>query len=582
MPSYRKETIDVLLTTEGTYPVSLGGVSTWCDTLVHRVPGVRYQVYAVLAHPYFPNRYDIPRGVPVLRVPMWGTEHPTDHLEMPFSEVYERKVRTTDEVIRQEFLPQFDELQRGIWDPDTDGRRHGDILYRLYRWFRDYDYQAAMKSPLVWDFFIDGLRRNRWTSPPALPTVADSVQAMGWLYRFLVILNTPVPEADITHASAAAFAGIPGALAKLDRRTPYLLTEHGVYLREQYMSVGRSNLSDFSKQFLMSLVRSATAVNYAYADVIAPVAAFNARWERRYGVPEEKIRVIYNGVDPNVFRPEKRPAGTSPTVVSVARVDPLKDIVTLLRSAAVVHQQMPEVKFVVYGGVSVPAYYRECLALRSELGLDECFVFAGHVDDVASCYASGDVIVLTSVSEGFPYSVIEAMMSGRALVATDVGGTREACAGTGLLVEPRNQTAVAEAIMRLLRDPALRLSLAEEARERALTYFTVQRNLQLYHDTYAGLMAREAPPSELSAALARKRQLALDRARALQAAGRTREAIAEYRTAIDMAPTSPATPVLLLAIAELYLARGELTDSVREMERAEALAEALNHRFAAD
>ncbi len=575
-----KRTIDVLLTTEGTYPVARGGVGTWCDTLVRGVSGVRYRIYVVMAHPYLPDRYRVPDSVPVMRVPMWGTEEPTEHLDVPYSEILERKFRTTPLALSGQFLPLFDGLMQDIWSPEPDGHHVGRFMHGLYQWFQNFDYMEAMKSPLVWDFFVDGLRQGRWLKFANPPTLTDCVQSMGWLYRFLVVLTTPVPLADVTHSSAAAFSGLPGVLAKLDRRTPYLLTEHGVYLREQYLSVGRSNMTPYSKQFLMGLVRSTVAANYAHADVVAPVAAFNARWERRFGVPEDRIRVIYNGVDPKVFTPRPRPQGAPPTVVTVARIDPLKDIVTLLRAASVVHERMPEAKFVVYGGVSVPDYYQECLQLRDELGLTEHFIFAGHVDDAPAAYASGDVVVLSSISEGFPYSVVEAMMSGRAVVATDVGGTREACAGAGIMVEPQNPTQMAEGILRLLREPETRNALAEEARQRALAYFTIQQNLGLYRKAYEDLAQPQEVAQDLSKFIVRRRKLALERARALQAIGRRADAIREYRIAVDLAPNNPAAPALLLTIAELYLSQGDIRRSWVEMERAEALAAVIRHRRA--
>lgn len=575
-----KKTIDVLLTTEGTYPIARGGVGTWCDTLVRGVEGVRYRIYVVMAHPYLPDRYKVPDSVPIRRVPMWGTEEPTEHLDVPFSEIYERKLRTMAPVLSRDFLPLFDGLMSGIWSPDPNGRQVGQLMFDMYRWFQNYDYMEAMKSPLVWDFFVDGLRKQRWAKFQTPPTLTDCVQSMGWLYRFLVVLTTPVPAADVTHSSAAAFSGIPGVLAKLERRTPYLLTEHGVYLREQYLSVGRSKMTPYSKQFLIGLVRGAVTANYAHADVVAPVAAFNARWERRFGVPEDRIRVIYNGVDPNAFTPRPRPQGGPPTVVTLARIDPLKDIMTLLRAAAVVHDRMPEAKFVVYGGVSVPDYYQKCLELRDELGLAENFIFAGHVDDAPAAYASGDLVVLSSISEGFPYTVVEAMMSGRAVVATDVGGTREACAGAGLLVEPGNPAQMAEAIVRLLREPELRAALAEEARQRALAYFTIQQNLSLYRKAYDDLAEPQEVAEDLSKFIVRRRTLALQRARALQAIGHYDKAVHEYRIAVDLAPADPAAPALLLTIAELYLSQGDIQRSWQEMERAEALAAVIRQRRA--
>lgn len=577
MTSYNQNVINVLLTAEGTYPIGRGGVSTWCDMLVRRVPGVAYQVYTVLAHPFLLDRYTVPDGVPVWRVPLWGTEDPTEHLDLPASRIYARKALTTAAVLQQELLPAFDALQQAIWRTEPDGYELGLLFHRLHRWFQEYDYLEAMKSRQVWDFYVTGLRQGRWVNLPAMPTLADTLQTMGWLYRFLTVLTAPVPRADVTHASAAAFAGLPGVLAKLERKTPYLLTEHGVYLREQYASIGRSDMSTFAKQFLMGLVRSVVRANYAHADIVAPVAAFNARWEKRYGVDERRIRVIYNGVDPTLFAPRPRPEGAPPTVVSVARIDPLKDILTLLRAAAQVAERVPGVRFVVYGAMSVPSYYQQCLTLREELGLAETFIFAGHTGDVPAAYASGDVVVLSSISEGFPYATVEAMMSGRALVATDVGGTREACAGTGLLVQPQNPQELAAAVTRLLQDSALRTSLAEEARERALAYFTIERNLQLYRAAYEGLLRPAAPVTSVPSLVARRRQLALERARALQATGHYAKAIGEYRVAIDLDPTDPATPALLLLIAQLYLDQGDTERSWLEIERAEALAASLRH-----
>lgn len=574
-----KQALDVLLTTEATYPVVRGGVSTWCHALVHGIRGVNYYIYTVLAHPHLPNRFELPLGVKLFRVPLWGTEEPTEHLDMPFSLIYDRKLRTSERVLRQEFLPLFDQMMSSLWDPNPPGKTFGALLYQWHRFFDQYDYQEALKSQLIWDFFLDGLRRERWIRHPTPMTLLEALQTLGWLYRFFVVLCTPVPRVDVVHSSAAAFCGLPGVLAKCERKTPMLLTEHGVYLREQYLSIGRANLSPFSRSFLLGLVRCVTAANYAFADIVAPVAAFNARWETRLGVPPERIRIIYNGVDPTAFAPRAQTSGGRPTVVSVARIDPLKDILTLIRSAAVVKQQIPDVRFIVYGSISVPAYYRKCLELRSELGLEENFIFAGHTSSTPTAYASGDVVALSSLSEGFPYAVVEAMMSGKAVVATDVGGTREACGNAALLVPPQNPEEMGTTIIRLLRDPGLRAALAKEARERALNFFTIQRQLQLYAQTYADLekVADKARglPASLPSLVARRRWLALERAQALAATSRYQEAVHEYRLAVDLDPESPAVPLLLLRIADLHLLQLNVKQAWREMERAEALAAAL-------
>ena len=121
---------------------------------------------------------------------------------------------------------------------------------------------------------------------------------MRLLYRFLITIHLPVPETDITHSSAAAFCGLPCVIAKLQRDTPYLLTEHGINIREQYFNLNQSIPSLFVQKLLYRLMGEIVKVNFHYANLVSPVCEFNARWERWWGVAPEKIKVIYNGAAP--------------------------------------------------------------------------------------------------------------------------------------------------------------------------------------------------------------------------------------------------------------------------------------------
>lgn len=318
-------------------------------------------------------------------------------------------------------------------------------------------------------------------------------------------------------------------------------------------------------------------LNYDFADQVSPVCAYNNRWEREMGVPQERIKVIYNGVDPVVYAAETPLLPTRKpnlTVVTVARIDPIKDMETLIRAAAIVRDQVPDVRFVIYGSVSIPSYYEKCLSLRHSLGLEQTVIFAGHTDDVVSAYRSGDVVALSSISEAFPYSVIEAMMSGKAIVATDVGGVKEAVEGCGILVRPRKHDELAAALIKLLRDEKLRTTLAEEARNKALTYFSISKAVELYFQSYMALYERQATrPIAISR---RKRQmLYAERGYAFAEAGMWPEAISHFRLAIDVDPSSPAVPVLLTETARAYNELGLFEQAINELEKAEAVAAVL-------
>lgn len=566
-----RDRLRVMLATEGTYPFHQGGVSTWCHLFVDRLQPVDFVVYSIMMNPYVTQKFTLRPPTELIKVPLWGTEDPSEHLAIPFSEVYLAKRRTDELVVREHFLPLFSALLRQIIAVDKDARHLGQLLHQLHQYFQQYDYRRSFTSEQTWLTFKQTvIAASDDSQLLAEPSVFDAIQSLGWLYRFLIILNTPIPKVDVAHSAAAAFCGIPCVLAKLEHRTPFLLTEHGVYLREQYLSLQRRGYSRYLNAFLIRLLQAVASLNYQFADQVSPVCLYNTRWERALGVTEDKLQVIYNGVDPDYFHPVVKPPAAHPSVVAVARVDPVKDILSLIQAAALVRQSIPDVRFIVYGSISVPEYHRECLERVQLHGLQESFIFAGHTNDVPAAYQSGDLAVLSSITEGFPYSVVEAMMSGKPVVATDVGGVKEALGECGLVVKPRQPEQLAQAILRLLQDQPLRERLGRQARLRALDYFTVERALNLYLDSYRQLSGRTA-----SIHLPARQRLFAERGFALMEIVRYSDAIDQFRRAIAESADSPAVPVLLMEIAEAYNALGQFDQALLELDKAESLMELL-------
>ena len=147
-----------------------------------------------------------------------------------------------------------------------------------------------------------------------------------------------------------------------------------------------------------------------------------------------------------------RPAESAPTVVWLGRIDPLKDLETLIQAASIVHGAMPQVRFVLYGQAPKGNewYFQCCEALRDQLALG---MWSSSADSLRArpLRTTRATLPCCRVSlRGFPYSVVEAMMCGRTVVGTDVGGVGEALEGCGLVVEPRNPQQLAEACLMLL------------------------------------------------------------------------------------------------------------------------------------
>lgn len=564
--------IKVMLTTEGTYPFQQDGESSWCNALVGGLPNVDYVLYSVLTDPKVSQTFTLPKNTQLIKVPLWGTEASNERLILPFSKTYLPKKRTNSLIVQSQLLPLFKGMIQEIFSTDKNSKKFANILYELHIFFKQYDYRSSLKDELVWAAFKDQI--YGYTIDPTYklpePSVFDLIQSLGWVVRYCTILNTPVPHVDVTHSASAAFCGIPGVLAKLEHKTPFLLTEHDVYLREQYLRINSSNYSPYLKTFFIRCIHSITSLNYFMADQISPVCEYNTRWEKRFGVSSSKIEVIYTGVDKDIFTSNpKEHYNYHPTVVSLARIDPVKDLVTLIKAAAIVKELMPNVRFFNYGAITVPEYYEECLVLRKQLDLEETFIFAGHTNDVPKVLATADVIAFSSITEAFPYSVVEAMMAGKAVVATDVGGVKEAISDCGVLVAPRLHEPMAMAIANLLSNPDLRHSLGLEARKRALNLFTIERTLGLYNAVYLKLMKSTDRPQLLLQL--QQQKLLSNKGYALQDLGFWKEAIIQFQQAVEASPKSAAVLVLMTEIAHAYNELGDSEKALLELANIKSL-----------
>lgn len=480
--------LSVLMTTEGTYPYSAGGVSTWCDALLRNTPDVRWTLLPLMMNPHIEQKFDPPENVRrIINVPLWGIEEPAEFSsDIPFGQLYDRKRRTSLETIEREFLPPFRALLRVICTNPADSPTLGNAFVQLEDYFRVHDYNETFKSKPVWVAFreiVEEASRGKQQ-----PTLFDLTETLRWLYHFLVVLNVRVPKTSVTHATAAAFCGIPCITARIRNGTPMILTEHGVYLREQYLFLSRFRRLFFCKQFLLNLITAVVRANYHYADVVAPVCHYNTRWEVAHATPPQKIRVIHNGVDPDLFAVAPKSSAV-PHIVATARIDPLKDIETLLRVAARIKPTHPRARFTVFGAVADETYYRRCLTVRRHLGVEDTVTLGTATDDVVSAYRDADVVLLTSISEAFPYSVIEAMSCGKAVVASDVGGVGEALEGCGVLVKPRDDERFAAEVRALLDDAGLRARLGEKARARVLEEFRLDHTIGRYLELYRSVAA---------------------------------------------------------------------------------------------
>jgi glycosyltransferase involved in cell wall biosynthesis len=339
----------------------------------------------------------------------------------------------------------------------------------------------------VWDKFKDKIGQIYLNAEGDVPSVYDTVEALRYMFRFFITLLPTVPYADIYHSSAAAFCGLPCLIAKKLHGSRFLLTEHGIYIREQMLQASRIKMPLRTKEFLMNLITMVARINYYHADIIAPVCDYNKRWEEQWGALPTRIRTIYNGIDTERFKRLDVPSSNRPTVVMVARIDPLKDIESYIHTCALVAKEIPEVLFKMYGPKLDPVYYEVCEALVISLGVENNFVFSGLTSNPVEAYNEGDVVMLTSISEAFPFVVLEAMACERVMVSSDVGGTKEVLEGFGFVVKPKDYKTFAQKVLLVLNDRVMAEEMGIAAREHVLNGFRIEDMVFNYRNLYRDL-----------------------------------------------------------------------------------------------
>lgn len=246
---------------------------------------------------------------------------------------------------------------------------------------------------------------------------------------------------------------------------------------------------------------------YKLAHAIVANAEAVGEQLRQEGVREDKIVTIYNGLQlarvtsqqsPEAIcqRFELPPPAESRFVTILANLyHPVKDHPTFLRAAQQVWQAVPEARFVIAGEGGLKDKLR---ALAQELGVAHVTYFTGRCEQVADLLSVSEVCVLSSTAEGFSNAILEYMGAGRPVVATNVGGAREAVreGETGYLVEARDNEAMAARIVQLLQHPERARAMGRVGQQLVARRFSCDAQLAQTEQLYDRLLARNTSAAD--------------------------------------------------------------------------------------
>ena len=273
--------------------------------------------------------------------------------------------------------------------------------------------------------------------------------------RFDVFHGLQGFEMTVNSALAARAAGLP-AVVKLAAHRDELVAKPG--LRHKLFNLARR------RREKLKHVDAVIAISRDIHDELLG-----------YGIPEDKIALIPNGVDTDRFRPAgeagRRAAREQlgwpdrPTLLYVGGILSRKRPMLCVEVLGELRERHPDLQLAVVGPEREAGHQARCLAEAEALGVADALIFHGHTPDVALAYAAADVYLLPSKKEGMPNALLEAMASGLPCVATPISGSRDLIddGQTGRLCPP-DQGPTADAVGAYLADPALARRHGEAAR----------------------------------------------------------------------------------------------------------------------
>lgn len=487
---------DVCLFLEGTYPYVSGGVSGWTHDLITSQPQLTFHLTCILA-PDAKTKfcYELPKNV------------------VGMSHIYLQKLPEGSKVITHE---QKKKLFEAIEVPLLN-LQHKATLDNLARILKELN---SVEGVLGSHTLLDSLEAWKMIQRMYLSTMGEtSFLDYFWSWRgllggFYSIMLADLPKAFVYHTFCTGYAGLFLARAFVETGKPCLTTEHGIYTNErrieiiaadwladskaQNLNVERNRFDRDLKDFWIDTFIGYSKLTYEASQKIVTLYEGNKELQMQDGADPAKIILIPNGIHFERYAKLPKDRDHPPTIALIGRVVPIKDIKSFIYATSILKDRIPNLRAFIMGPTDEdPDYYNECVNIVSSYQLQNIIQFTGKVN-IEKYLPEIDLVILCSISEAQPLSLLEAGAASIPCVATNVGSCPEFVDGTkherpalgpaGLICEISNPASLAENIMTLLTDQIFYKHCSQVARERVERYYREQHMVKAYHDLYESLL----------------------------------------------------------------------------------------------
>lgn len=487
----------VTILSEGAYPIAKGGVSEWMDMLIRNMHDVKFNIFCIT-----PQRYSINYDLSLHNIEnVIFVSLDNKNVSRILSEInISAQKKLVQSALSTRFIREIkDFLMHMMNGNSVEIEKIAKLMSRynlanegIFKILKSVDMWNALTKYYNENLFKDKL--TKYYNKEDIPDIQFKDFYWVWNNSCLILCNiiamtNKVPNADIYHAITAGFNSFIGALLKIQRKKPFIMTEHGDYMKERKLELSNQpkNLNILYDRLYSSLFGLLIRTSYNYVDIHTRLYHSNEEEFTKLNLDKKKMRVIYNGVDINTFTNHLKRKNQTPLIGTVCRVTPVKDILTLIKAASIVLKNH-EAQFVIVGPTQDEVYYKECRELIKALRIQKNFHFTEGWSSTIEWYPKFDIFTLSSVSEGVPLVLLESMACGIPCICTRVGGIAEVLGDTGFVIPPRDAVLLAEKISKLITNPELRVVLGEKARKRAVEFFDRQEVVSKYKNIYEELV----------------------------------------------------------------------------------------------
>lgn len=475
-------TMRVCLIIEGAYPYIQGGMSNWVQQLMLSMPDVEFVVQSIAADRT--NRKE------------FKYEIPPNCLEI--EEIY---LQDDDYVgwRRQKRLRMSDRDYQAL---------EGLLFGTEVNWngvFRFFDRRRVSLNALLTGKDYLSMTLNYYQKHYVLVPFTDFLWSMRSMYLplFSILKSRPM-KADFYHSASGGYAGLLGSMQRSLYNKPFLMSEHGFYTREREEEIIKADwVQGVYKDLWIAQFHKIGDCCYRYADRVTSLYADGRRIQLESGCPEEKTLVIPNGVDPERFSSVAQKAEDDPSinVGALLRVTPIKDVKTMIRAYALAKERCSRLKLWIMGSLDeTPDYARECQELVQELNVQDV-TFTGPIRP-EDYIGRMDIMLLSSLSEGQPLSILEGFTAKKPFIATNVGncrglieGERDDWGPAGIVVPIMGVSKMAEAILKLANDPELRRQMGEIGNRRVRAFYDEADIMHQYRKLYDEMVSQHEEAS---------------------------------------------------------------------------------------